>query len=39
LFAIGARSRAQGSVPVGAGEFVMSLMRQSRLIGRYPTSH
>jgi hypothetical protein len=39
LFEIGARSRAQGHVPIGAGEFVTSLMRQSRLIGRYPTSH
>jgi membrane protein DedA with SNARE-associated domain len=39
LFAIGARGRARGHVPVGAGEFVTSLMRQSRLIRRYPASH
>jgi hypothetical protein len=38
LFAIGARSRARGHAPVGAVAFVASLLRQSRLIGRYPAS-
>jgi membrane protein DedA with SNARE-associated domain len=38
LFEIGAANRARGRTPVRAVEFVASLVRQSRLIGRYPAS-
>lgn len=38
LFAIGERNRARGFEPTAAGEFLASLMRQGRLIRRYPAS-
>jgi membrane protein DedA with SNARE-associated domain len=38
LFLIGERNRARGFQPTRVGEFVSSLFRQTRLIGRYPAS-
>jgi len=38
LFLIGQRNRASGFRPTGIGDFVGSLIRQSRLIRRYPAS-
>jgi membrane protein DedA with SNARE-associated domain len=38
LFVIGARNRARGFRPAKASEFVGALMRQTRLIRRYPQS-
>ena len=38
LFAIGAANRARGFRPAGPGEFIASLVRQSLLIRRYPSS-
>ena len=38
LFDIGAANRARGFRPAGAGEFVASLVRQTHLIRRYPSS-
>jgi membrane protein DedA with SNARE-associated domain len=38
LFEIGAANRARGFRPDGYGEFLASLICQSRLIGRYPAS-
>ncbi len=38
LFEIGERNRARGFQPTKAGEFIASLFRQTKLIGRYPAS-
>jgi hypothetical protein len=38
LFEIGARNRARGFEPTAASAFVSSLIRQTRLIRRYPAS-
>ncbi|HVZ51744.1 MAG TPA: hypothetical protein VG986_07245 [Pseudolabrys sp.] len=38
LFAIGARNRARGFRPTGTAAFIAALIRQTRLIGRYPAS-
>jgi membrane protein DedA with SNARE-associated domain len=38
LFLIGERNRARGFQPTGVGDFVASLIRQTRLICRYPAS-
>ncbi len=38
LFEIGARNRARGFRPAGVAEFLASLIRQSHLIRRYPSS-
>ena len=38
LFAIGDRNRARGVTPMPAGAFLAHLVRQTRLLRRYPTS-
>jgi membrane protein DedA with SNARE-associated domain len=38
LFLIGERNRERGFEPTKTGEFVASLFRQTKLIGRYPAS-
>jgi membrane protein DedA with SNARE-associated domain len=38
LFMIGAANRARGFEPCGVGEFIAPLLRQTRLIQRYPAS-
>ncbi|HEX3858026.1 MAG TPA: hypothetical protein VHV58_00360, partial [Pseudolabrys sp.] len=38
LFMIGQRNRARGFRPTGVADFVTSLVRQTRLIRRYPAS-
>ena len=38
LFLIGERNRVRGFRPTGIVDFVASLVRQTRLIGRYPAS-
>ena len=38
LFLIGERNRARGFHPTGIGDFIGSLIHQTRLIGRYPAS-
>ena len=38
LFVIGAANRARGFRPAGPGEFIASLVRQTHLIRRYPSS-
>ncbi|HZD88736.1 MAG TPA: hypothetical protein VE224_01445 [Pseudolabrys sp.] len=38
LFEIGAANRARGARPAGPGVFTASLLRQTRLIRRYPAS-
>ncbi len=38
LFLIGKRNRARGFRPTGIGDFVSSLIRQTKLIRRYPAS-
>jgi hypothetical protein len=38
LFMIGGRNRARGFQPTGTVDFVASLIRQTRLIRRYPAS-
>jgi len=38
LFEIGRGNRARGFSPTGAGDFIGSLIRQTRLIRRYPAS-
>jgi hypothetical protein len=38
LFLIGERNRARGFRPTCASDFVLSLLRQTHLIRRYPAS-